>query len=824
MIIPKVLESDSEFELVEELPTGKIFQCYHVKDMRKGGADAVVRLLPEKFAADQSIVNRCHEFFARFNDIPNRRYIPSVYSVVGVPGKDVYVVEEYCAGVSLAHFVNSNRKSKTFIRDVTEILARVCEALHHAHQKNISHLCVLPSDILIDDNDYSKVKLVGFGAQIFASKGKIDCLSTESRKFVAPEVFKRGVFGPKADVYSLAVTIKDLLPEFSQGADLLGKARSITLKDRFTSARQFAANLKELALTDPVAESTPKASKPVKPATPKGGLQPILKVTTDPPGATVIVDGQVMGRTTISGFSFPWSPGKTITFEKSGYEIETLNLDTPPENSTIQIKLKSSLTLFTSPWGATVKINAELLGTTTYKGLMIPWDKGDIVIEKQGFKPETLRFASAPTKNETCVELKPHAAFKTHPLPEKPAQSNHVDPQSPSPAVSPQARLAPSASPPKGSQPTLWNRFRSTDLLSGYRVGILISVFVIGLLVLVTNRPSINTPTQLQSQSPQMTSSRKPLTAATSLDMDLIAAAGNGDDSKVRMLLAQGAVLKAQNSNGYTGLMLASFKGHFEVVKTLLKAGADKNLKSRLGWTASDFAKQYDHYNVLSLLSQNAGGQPHTAQTPTITPTKQFNSSLNYELLGASNGGSDQQVKSLLARGADPNFRNPIGVTPLMYAAGNNKSEQVRTLLASGADPSLKDKDGWTAEEYARRRNHYDIVSLLDPSGGGKQPQNPPRTQFNSSLKDELFTACSGGDVQKVRNFLWSGVDPNARSQGWGRTPLIIAIDNNQPQVVKVLLISGADPTLMDRDGRDALYFASQRNNPEILELLRKHK
>ena len=55
----------------------------------------------------------------------------------------------------------------------------------------------------------------------------------------------------------------------------------------------------------------------------------------------------------------------------------------------------------------------------------------------------------------------------------------------------------------------------------------------------------------------------------------LIAAATRGDAAAVRTLLANGADVNAKTSKGETALMLASAKGHLDVVKALLAAKAD---------------------------------------------------------------------------------------------------------------------------------------------------------------------------------------------------------------------------------------------------------
>ena len=54
----------------------------------------------------------------------------------------------------------------------------------------------------------------------------------------------------------------------------------------------------------------------------------------------------------------------------------------------------------------------------------------------------------------------------------------------------------------------------------------------------------------------------------------IIQAARDGDLPAVQTLLAEGADINAEDSNGGTALMRASYKGHTEIVKLLLEKGA----------------------------------------------------------------------------------------------------------------------------------------------------------------------------------------------------------------------------------------------------------
>src|SRR5204863_3935231 len=65
---------------------------------------------------------------------------------------------------------------------------------------------------------------------------------------------------------------------------------------------------------------------------------------------------------------------------------------------------------------------------------------------------------------------------------------------------------------------------------------------------------------------------------------------------------------------------------------------------------------------------------------------------LGAALLGAASRGDTAAVKGLLARGADPNARNFLKITPLMTGAMLGDQEIVQALLAAGGEleaPSL---------------------------------------------------------------------------------------------------------------------------------------
>ena len=77
-----------------------------------------------------------------------------------------------------------------------------------------------------------------------------------------------------------------------------------------------------------------------------------------------------------------------------------------------------------------------------------------------------------------------------------------------------------------------------------------------------------------------------------------------GDFTEVKKLIEAGADVNAQNNEGWTVLMLASYFGHPEVAKLLVESGADVNAQNNEGVTALILALEGGHPEVAQLLME----------------------------------------------------------------------------------------------------------------------------------------------------------------------------------------------------------------------------
>ncbi|MBN1798245.1 MAG: ankyrin repeat domain-containing protein [Spirochaetales bacterium] len=105
--------------------------------------------------------------------------------------------------------------------------------------------------------------------------------------------------------------------------------------------------------------------------------------------------------------------------------------------------------------------------------------------------------------------------------------------------------------------------------------------------------------------------------------------------------------------------------------------------------------------------------------TPRLSPEEQ--AKVDAELIKAITGGTEQEVKALLDKGADANASTEGGQTALMFAADEDNAEKVKLLLARGADPNAKNSNGFTALIIAQFQSDDDIIQLLLDAGAKEE-------------------------------------------------------------------------------------------------------
>ncbi len=167
--------------------------------------------------------------------------VPKIYRLFELDG-DFFVVEEHIDGLTLED--TAIYQPETFDENfATHILLSLCDCLEVIHAKNIVHRDIKPSNIMV--TEAGAVKLIDFGiARIFKPDRRADTELLGTRGYAPPEQF--GLFGlgqtdSRSDIYSLGVTIKNLLGEDYNGklTDILNRCTSPDPAQRFQSAAEL---------------------------------------------------------------------------------------------------------------------------------------------------------------------------------------------------------------------------------------------------------------------------------------------------------------------------------------------------------------------------------------------------------------------------------------------------------------------------------------------------------------------------------------------------------------------------------------------------------
>jgi len=321
----------------------------------------------------------------------------------------------------------------------------------------------------------------------------------------------------------------------------------------------------------------------------------------------------------------------------------------------------------------------------------------------------------------------------------------------------------------------------------------------------------------------------------------LHAAVRAGQLDTVRELLEQGASLAARDSKNWTPLHTAAAEGKLEILELLLSESTNSmaRLLSQIGlkehgFTLLSLAAEYGRASVVKRLLQEKPDQ----------------ATMDNSLLMAADMCESEAVEELLAAGADVNFSDPIGSTPLYCASGKSGRGllTMQALLDAGANVNTSCYDGTTPLHHAADKGTEIEVSLLLAFGADvdatmkTMPRTPLRNAIVAHKEDSvrllldhgadrnavfdgnrtpIFLAAGCGNYKIVQMILEKHTNVNVSMEGNGWTPLYIAAWKGERIMVRMLLKAGATVNAKDHEGDTALSVANKAGHHDIVEVLR---
>lgn len=168
-----------------------------------------------------------------------------------------YFVMEFAEGQRLDKALASMPNPQRY-----EILARVCDAVQHAHHKGIIHRDLKPSNILVDQAGVLRVLDFGIARLLGDDDSERSTHTGEilgTPPYLAPEQARgdRHATDSRCDVYAMGVMLREIASEPGKAISLdlaavIARATSERPEDRYTHASDLAGDLRCLARHEPV--------------------------------------------------------------------------------------------------------------------------------------------------------------------------------------------------------------------------------------------------------------------------------------------------------------------------------------------------------------------------------------------------------------------------------------------------------------------------------------------------------------------------------------------------------------------------------------------
>ncbi|CAH8634846.1 unnamed protein product [Schistosoma intercalatum] len=279
-------------------------------------------------------------------------------------------------------------------------------------------------------------------------------------------------------------------------------------------------------------------------------------------------------------------------------------------------------------------------------------------------------------------------------------------------------------------------------------------------------------------------------------------AATSGHLECVCLLLQYNSPMEVQNDTGHTPLMEATSNGHVDVARCLIKHGCDINTHSaEFKESALTLASYKGHAEMVRFLL--TAGADHEHRTD----------EMHTALMEAAMEGHVEVARLLLAHGANVNIPQDSFESPLTLAACGGHTELAHLLIGYGADIEEVNDEGYTPLMEAAREGHEETVALLLAVGA----EVNARTE--ETQETALTLAACGGFIEVCEMLLNAGADIEVGGVGCS-TPLMEAAQEGHLELVRRLLERGALVNAVTATGDTALHYAAENGHVKVCEKL----
>lgn len=192
------------YEILEKVGSGGMADVFRAKCHRLNRYVAI-KILKQDYSEDTKFVTKFRGEAQAIAGISHPNIV-GIYDV-GEENGMYYIVMELVDGITLKKYIEE--KGKLSVKEAVGIALQIANGLEAAHSNRIIHRDIKPQNILIARDGTAKV--TDFGIAKAASSNTITANAMGSVHYISPEQARGGYSDEKSDIYSLGVTMYEML-------------------------------------------------------------------------------------------------------------------------------------------------------------------------------------------------------------------------------------------------------------------------------------------------------------------------------------------------------------------------------------------------------------------------------------------------------------------------------------------------------------------------------------------------------------------------------------------------------------------------------------
>lgn len=194
----------NRYEVVSRVGRGGMADVYKALD-KKLNRYVAIKVLKKEFSEDTRFVSR---FKIEAQSAAGLAH-PNIVNVYDVAeeGDVNYIVMELVEGITLKEYIE--KRGKLSSKEAVSISIQVAMGIEAAHKNHIVHRDIKPQNIMISKE--GKVKVTDFGIARAMSSQTVSSAQMGSVHYTSPEQARGGFSDSKSDIYSLGVTMYEMV-------------------------------------------------------------------------------------------------------------------------------------------------------------------------------------------------------------------------------------------------------------------------------------------------------------------------------------------------------------------------------------------------------------------------------------------------------------------------------------------------------------------------------------------------------------------------------------------------------------------------------------